>query len=102
MCIRDSIKSSYHNFTCSVESSSLNFQVKTGVRQGCVMSAVLFNLVIGWVMRHITEDWSRGIRWALFDMPEDLDFTNDLALLSHMINTCKRRHTISASLVNRY
>ena len=36
------IKSFYHNFTCSVGSSSLNFQVKTGVRQGCVMSAVLF------------------------------------------------------------
>ena len=25
------IKSFYHNFTCSVGSSSLNFQVKTGV-----------------------------------------------------------------------
>ena len=40
------IKSFYQNFTCSVGSSSLNFQVKAGVRQGCVMSAVLFNLVI--------------------------------------------------------
>ena len=44
------INSFYHNFTCSVRSSSLNFQVKTGVYQGCVTSAVLFNLVRDWVM----------------------------------------------------
>ena len=35
------IKSFYHNFTCSVGNSRLNFHVKTGVGQGCVMSAVL-------------------------------------------------------------
>ena len=45
------IKNFYHNFTCSVGGSSLNIQVKTGVRQGCVVSAVLFNLVIDWVKR---------------------------------------------------
>ena len=44
------ILSFYHNFTCIVGSSSLNFQVKTGVHQGCVMFAVLFNLVIERVM----------------------------------------------------
>ena len=43
------IKSFYHNFTCSIGSSSLNFQVGTGVRQGCVMPEVLFNLVMDWV-----------------------------------------------------
>ena len=118
------IKSFYHNFTCSVGSSSLNFQVKTGVRQGCVTSAVLFNLVIDCVMRRIIEDQPRGIRWTLFDTLEELDFADDLALLSHThqqlvswcfepsqpqritsgltnINTCKRRHAGSAGLVNR-
>ena len=76
------IKSFYHNFICSMGSSSLNFQVKTSVRQGCVMSAVLFNLVIGWVMQCTTEDQPRGIRWTLFDTLEDLDFADDVALLS--------------------
>ena len=52
---------SYPNFTCSVGSSSLNFQVKTGVCQGCVMSAEVFNLVVHWVMRCTTEDQQRGI-----------------------------------------
>ena len=91
----------YHNFTCSVGSSSLNFQVKTGVCQGCVMSVVLFNPVIDWVMQHTTEDQPRWIRWTLFETLEDADFADDLALLSHSINTCMRRHAVSESLVNR-
>ena len=77
------IKSFYHNFTCSVGSRILNFQVKTSVRQVCLMSAVLFNLVIEWVMRRTTENQPRDIRWTVFDTLEDLDFADDLALLSH-------------------
>ena len=56
------IKSFYNNFRCSVGLSDTFFEVKTGVRQGCVMSAVLFNLAIDWVMRRTTEDTPRGIR----------------------------------------
>ena len=74
---------SYPNFTCSVGSSSLNSQVKTGVRQGCILSAVLFSVVIDWVIRRTTEDQPRGIRWTLFDTLEDLDVSDDLALLFH-------------------
>ena len=62
LCTVQIIKSFYHNFNCSMGSSSLNNQVKTGVPQGCVMSAVLFNLVIDWVMRNTTEDQPRRIR----------------------------------------
>lgn len=47
------------------------------------MSAVLFNLAIDWVMRKTTEDSSQGIRWSLFSTLDDLDFADDLALLSH-------------------
>lgn len=77
------IKSFYNNFRCSVGHSDTFFDVKTGVRQGCVMSAVLFNLAIDWVMRKTTEDSPRGIRWSLFSTLDDLDFADDLALLSH-------------------
>ena len=48
-----------------------------------LMSAVLFNLAIDWVMRRTTEDTPRGIRWKLFSTLDDLDFADDLALLSH-------------------
>ena len=51
------IKSFCHNFTCSMGSSSLNFQVKAGMHQECVMmSADLFNLVIDLVIQLKTED----------------------------------------------
>ena len=47
------------------------------------MLVFLFNLVIGWMMRRTPEDWPRGIRWTLLDTLGDLDFADDLALLSH-------------------
>ena len=77
------IKGFYDNFTCTVGNNNLSFQVKTGVRQGCVMSSLLFNLVIDWVMRRTTEGPQRGIRWTPFTYLEDLDFADDLALTSH-------------------
>ena len=76
------IKSFYNNFACSVWHSNIWFEVKTGVRQGYVMS-LLFNRGIDWVMRKTTEDAPRGIRWNITSTLEDLDFADDLALLSH-------------------
>ena len=81
--IIDIIQSFYNKFTCRVSNSETSFQVKTGVKQGCTMSAMLFNMTIDWVMRRTIEDQSRGIRWTLFSTPEDLDFADDLALILH-------------------
>ena len=50
------IKSIYNNFTCKVGSNEISFYVKTGVRQGCCMSPLLFNLTRDWVMRQMTKD----------------------------------------------
>ena len=47
------------------------------------MSAMLFNMSIDWIMRRTTEDQSRGISWILSLMLGDLDFADDLALVSH-------------------
>ena len=44
------IQSFYNNFTCRVGNSKSSFEVKTGVRQGCSMSPLLFNIVIDCVM----------------------------------------------------
>ena len=66
------------------------------------MSAVLFNLVIDWLMHRSTEDQPRGIRWTLFHTLEDLDFSHDLALLSHThqhMQEKTRRHSKFGQLV---
>ena len=77
------IKSFYDNFTCCVGDGDILFEVHTGVRQGCVMSTFLFNLVVDWIMHRTTEDQVRGIRWTPFSYLEDLDYADDIALLSH-------------------
>lgn len=48
------IKSFNNNLRCSVGHNYIFFNVKTGVREGCVMSALQFKLVINWVMRETT------------------------------------------------
>ena len=54
------------------------------MKQVYAMSSQLFNLAIDWVMRKTTKDKSRGIRWKITTKLEDLDFADDLALLSHI------------------
>ncbi|RUS68725.1 hypothetical protein EGW08_023513 [Elysia chlorotica] len=94
------IKSFYNNFRCRVGNSSTSFEVKTGVRQGCVMSALLF-ITIDWVMRRTTEDKPRGIRWNLFSTLEDLDFADDLALISHTHNHMQEKMQFCTSSLSK-
>ena len=77
------IKHFYANFSCSVGNSDLSFLIESGVRQGCVMSGLLFNIVIDWVLWRTTEGRRRGIRWSLTSVLEDLDYADDIVLLSH-------------------
>ncbi len=58
------------------------FHVKTGVKQGCVMSGFLFLIVIDWVMTKTTLNQNMGIRWRFTTKLDDLDFADDIALLS--------------------
>ena len=59
------------------------FEMRTGVRQGCLLSHNLFLLAIDWVRKTSTEQKRNGIQWTLWEQLEDLDFADDLALLSH-------------------
>ena len=77
------VKMSYENFRCAVEHEgklSKWFPMMSGVRQGCVMSGFLFVLVIDCIMRKTTR-MKRGIQCGL-DTKGDIDFADDLALLS--------------------
>ena len=59
------------------------FSVTTGVKQGCIISPLLFIQGIDWVLKQVTSGVNRGIRWTLTSVLEDLDFADDIVLLAH-------------------
>ena len=59
------------------------FNVRTGVCQGCLLSPFMFLLVIDWIMRTTTEGKKNGVQRTPWTQLEDLDYADDLALLSH-------------------
>ena len=80
------IKNSYEGMSCRVIHEgqlTKNFEVMKGVRQGCLLSPFLFILVIDWVMKTATKEKRNGIQWTMLTQLDDLDFADDLALLSH-------------------
>ncbi|VDP63363.1 unnamed protein product [Schistosoma curassoni] len=81
------VRNSYDGLQCKVvHGGQLTdaFQVRAGVRQGCLFSPFLFLLVVEWIMRTSTSDGKHGIQWTAQNQLYDLDFADDLALLSHL------------------
>ena len=80
------IRNTYDGMTCKVNHAGRlteSFQVKTGVRQGCLLSPFMFLVAIDWIMKTTTKNRRNGIQWTLWSQLDDLDFADDLALLSH-------------------
>ena len=80
------IRNTYDGMTCKVTHAGRlteSFQVKTGVRQGCLLSPFMFLVAIDWIMKTTTKTRRNGIQWTLWSELDDLDVADDLALLSH-------------------
>ena len=80
------IRNSYEGLSCRVVHEGQlteKFEVKTRVRQGCLLSPFLFILAIDWIPRAVTNQKRNGIQWTLCSQLDDLDFADELALLSH-------------------
>ncbi|VDP65412.1 unnamed protein product [Schistosoma curassoni] len=58
-----------------------SFEVKTGVRQGCLLLHFLF-LLVDWIMKTSTSEGKHEIQWTSRMQLDNLDFADDLALLS--------------------
>ena len=79
------VKAFYKNSRAAVihgDGKSEWFEIKSGVKQGCVMSGFLFLLVIDWIMRRTVDGVRTGIRWRMMDTLEDLDYADDIVLLA--------------------
>ncbi|VDP54557.1 unnamed protein product [Schistosoma margrebowiei] len=79
------IQSPYDGLHCKIVHGGQltnSFDVETGVRQGCLLSPFLFLLVIDWIMNTSTSEVKHGIQWTSRMQLDDLDFADDLALLS--------------------
>ena len=74
------VKRTYEGATCRVvqeDQLTEAFEVVTGGRQGCLLTTFLFLPV------SLNERRRTGIQWGMFSQLDDLDFADDLALLSH-------------------
>ncbi|CAH8505513.1 unnamed protein product [Schistosoma curassoni] len=79
------MQNSYGGLHCKIVHGgqlTKSFEVKTDVRQGCLLSPFLFLLVIDWIMKTSTSEGKHGIQWTSRMQLDDLDFADDLALLS--------------------
>ena len=61
--------------------TSHHFTVRTGVRQGCVLSPILFNFLIDWVLSNALSE-SQGVEITPNYAVTDLDYADDIAVFA--------------------
>ena len=66
------------------------FEVKSGVIQGGIFSPLLFVLVIDYVMRMVPEETNAGIVWGDGRKLADLDYADDIVLISEATDEMQR------------
>nr|VZI08543.1 unnamed protein product [Spirometra erinaceieuropaei] len=78
------IKAYYRSTTARVlvrNNLSQPFGIRSGVRQGCILSPILFNNAIGWILGRALRE-SDGVEFAPGHRLTDLDYADDIALLA--------------------
>nr|VZI00899.1 unnamed protein product [Spirometra erinaceieuropaei] len=78
------IKAYYRSTTARVlvrNNLSQPFGIRSGVRQGCILSPILFNYAIDWILGMALRD-SDGVEFAPGHRLTDLDYADDIAFLA--------------------
>jgi hypothetical protein len=86
------IKIIYENYVCCVSHKgklSDPFPTRSGVKQGCLLSPLLFILVLDEVMEKLVNRRRRGIQWGMNERLGDLEHADDVCLLAHRFTDIK-------------
>ena len=89
--ITDIITSMYsraNSCVCTKNGCSAPFPISTWVRQGCVLSPLLFNLVLSWIL---TKSFSPadGVTCSQVDWIQELSYTDDIVILQPDSASCQ-------------
>ena len=78
-----------------------SFRVKTGVRQGCLLSPFPLLREIGWIIKTSTSQKMNRIQWTSETQLGDLDFADELALLPHSHQQMQDKTTELATTLSK-
>ncbi|PIO57201.1 hypothetical protein TELCIR_21395, partial [Teladorsagia circumcincta] len=86
----------YLNSSCCVRTNdgyTRFFEITTRVRQACILSPLLFNICLDFIMRKAVGQTRTGISWDDQERHKDLDFAGDNALIEEKANKLQEATT---------